>query len=368
MEEKQEPAWFPEAKVYHNGSHYIAIPHTKVRRKKRGKHKEEVYVVKDGEEEKTAPVLPTLEEMDTDMDEELFCPFQAEIDRHYMEEKMPVEDTGYEEEHRTEKRKPTMKRVTRASEFKRLDAESKDMKVKEKKQYILRGIRRLFKNDRAAEYYVDNKIYNKWRALKERRKRFMRKAYLNRFNYFATFTYDDKKHTETGFKKKLIVYLRRFATRYGWKYMGVWERGDETDRLHFHALVKVPEGQMHGELEEKTDFNFKTKRRRKTLQHSYFNKKFGRTDFEPIIENDMAYVFAIEYILKYVEKTGERIVYSRKLPMYLISDINSEDVLCRVGIEDKKLVLYDKFGCWDEGEYLGAISEETKKRMRTATS
>ena len=48
--------------------------------------------------------------------------------------------------------------------------------------------------------------------------------------------------------------------------------------------------------------------------------------------------------------------------------INSEDVLCRVGIEDKKLVLYDKFGCWDEGEYLGAMSEETKKRMRGATS
>lgn len=24
----KEPAWFPEAKVYHNGSHFIAIPHT----------------------------------------------------------------------------------------------------------------------------------------------------------------------------------------------------------------------------------------------------------------------------------------------------------------------------------------------------
>ena len=95
---------------------------------------------------------------------------------------------------------------------------------------------------------------------------------------------------------------------------------------------------------------------------------FGRTDFEPIIENDEAYLSAIEYILKYVEKSGERIVYARGVPMYLITDINSEDVLCRTGIEDKKLVLYDKFGCWDEGEYLGAMSEETKKRMRSTTS
>ena len=61
-------------------------------------------------------------------------------------------------------------------------------------------------------------------------------------------------------------------------------------------------------------------------------------------------------------------MYSRGLPMYLISDINSEDVLCRVGVEDRKLVLHDKFGCWDEGEYLGVMSEETKQRMRPLSS
>jgi hypothetical protein len=54
--------------------------------------------------------------------------------------------------------------------------------------------------------------------------------------------------------------------------------------------------------------------------------------------------------------------------MYVISDINAEDVLCRVGVEGKKLVLWDKFGCWDEGEYLGAMSEDTKKLMRSTTS
>ena len=150
--------------------------------------------------------------------------------------------------------------------------------------------------------------------------------------------------------------------------MGVWERGGETNRLHFHALVKVPEGQLNGMLVSKTDFNFKTKHLKRTTQHTYFNEKFGRTDFEPVIENDMAYYAAVEYILKYVEKSGEKLVYSRKLPMYVISDINSDDVLCRVGIEGRKLVLYDKFGCGDEGEYLGAMSEDTRKRMRSTTS
>ena len=150
--------------------------------------------------------------------------------------------------------------------------------------------------------------------------------------------------------------------------MGVWERGGEKSRLHFHALLKVPDGTMPGELIEVTDFNIKTHRQKKTLQNTLFNKKFGRSDFEKIIKNPRAYLSEVEYILKYISKTGERLVYSRGLPMYLISDIYSDDVLCRTGLEDKKLVLYDKFGCWDEGEYLGVMSEETKKRMRGATS
>ena len=268
----------------------------------------------------------------------------------------------------TRETKPKFERVTRASEFKRLEGECEGMSVKAKKAYILRGIKRLFKNDQAAEYYVDMKIYNQWRAVVERRKRFMRKAFLNKFNYFATFTYDDKKQTEETFAKRLKLCLNHFCNRHDWRDMGVWERGGDTNRLHFHALVKVPEGQLCGQLETKTDFNFNTKRLRKVTTHSYFDKRFGRSDFEKIVDNDMAYYAAVQYILKYVEKTGEKIVYSRKLPMYILSDINADDVLCRTGIEGKKLVLYEKFGCWDEGEYLGVISEETKKRMRTATS
>ena len=49
FEGKEEQEWFPEAKVYHNGSHFIGIPHTKVRSKKRSKPKEDVFVVSDGD-------------------------------------------------------------------------------------------------------------------------------------------------------------------------------------------------------------------------------------------------------------------------------------------------------------------------------
>lgn len=69
------------------------------------------------------------------------------------------------------------------------------------------------------------------------------------------------------------------------------------------------------------------------------------------------------YIIKYIEKTGEKIVYSKGLPQYFISDITDDDVACRIGLEDKKLLLFDDFSCWDEGEYVGKVSEETISKM-----
>jgi hypothetical protein len=369
MEEKKEPEWFPNAKVYHNGSHYIAIPHTENKRKKRPKPQEKVFVVSEETDKKTvegvvktAPSLPTLEILsDEDYPN---CPF----DEEYQTQESIVLSENKQARVEKKERKVKLKRVTRSSEFNRLYVECKDKKVKEQKKYLMKGLRRLFPNDRETERYVDGKLMDKYRALVERRKRFMRKAYLNNFDYFATFTYADAKHTEESFKKKLKNCLCHYANRSGWKYMGVWERGGENNRLHFHALLKVPENTMPGELIEVTDFNMKTHRQKKTIQNTFFNERFGRSDFEKIIKKPRAYLSAVEYILKYISKTGERLVYSRGLPMYLISDINQEDVLCRTGLEDKKLVLYDKFGCWDEGEYLGAMSEETKKRMRTTTS
>lgn len=70
------------------------------------------------------------------------------------------------------------------------------------------------------------------------------------------------------------------------------------------------------------------------------------------------------YLMKYIEKTGERIVYSKGLYQYFISDIMDEDIISTIGMEDKKLLLYDDFKCWDEGCLIGNVSEEAIKQMR----
>lgn len=71
---EQFDEWYPEAKVYFDGSHYIAIPHTTnpVRRRK---HKQEEIIVseQDGKLklEKTPPIL-------IPDDEDEFEPFEPE--------------------------------------------------------------------------------------------------------------------------------------------------------------------------------------------------------------------------------------------------------------------------------------------------
>ena len=191
----------------------------------------------------------------------------------------------------------------------------------------------------------------------------VRKANLVNFNYFCTFTYDDKLHTEETFKKKLQGCFKMMCHRKCWKYMGIWERAPETKRLHFHGLFSIPEGAMVGELKEHSDYNIKSHRRTKTLQNSYFNKKFGRSDFEEI-KNNIDKHKELSYIMKYLEKTEEKIVYSKGLFQYFISDIMDEDIVCTIEQEDNKLLLFDDFNCWDEGCLMGKVSPEVIAQMR----
>ena len=118
-----------------------------------------------------------------------------------------------------------------------------------------------------------------------------------------------------------------------------------------------------GELEEHNDYSFITHNRQITWQNTYFNERFGRSDFEPIYNRQML-GSATAYLMKYIEKSGERLVYSKGQPTYFISDIMDGDVVCTIGQEYRKLLLFDNFNCWDEGCLVGEVSPETIKYLR----
>ena len=120
---------------------------------------------------------------------------------------------------------------------------------------------------------------------------------------------------------------------------------------------------MPGILYEKEDYKFNTHRRQVTIQNTYFNERFGRCDMEPIRDRtEMG--SAMAYIMKYIEKSGEKIVSSKNLPQFFISDILEDDVITRVGQDESKLLLYDDFTCWEEGVYIGVVSPDVIKQLR----
>ena len=324
---------YAETKVYFDGSHYIAIPHTTRINRKRHQQAEEMITIED----------------DTNM-----------YQKGDKEVKEPVEDN--EQKMMECKTKPET--VTKKELFDKLYSENIYLNRREKKEIILTKMRQYFKSEKAAENFVQVNLERKLRNLICRRVRMCRKANLASFNYFCTFTYDNALHTEETFKKKLRTCFRHMCERKAWRYMGIWERAPKTNRLHFHGLFEIPEKKMPGKLIEVKDYDTVSRKMQVSYQSTYFNERFGRSDFKEINEDEKRLGAALAYILKYIEKTEERIVYSKGLPQYFISDIMEEDIVCGIGIEEKKLLLFDNFQCWDEGCLVGRVSKEVIAQLR----
>lgn len=297
---------YKDTKVYFDGSHYIAIPpenFTSGKRKRRRAKLQQTIIQTDG-----TPPTPTPKEKF---------------------------ETAYKE--------------------------SQALPKRERKKYIKEKLQDEFDDkDKLNEFVTQNTERMKINAIK-RGIRLWRKIYTQgEWHYFVTFTYSDEKLTEQQFKKKLQNTLKHAVSRNGWKYIGVWERSPEKQRLHFHGIFYIP--QMIGEIVEVKDYSTKQHKIQTTFQNTHFLKEFGRNDFKPIeIPNDVTQT--VIYLLKYIEKSGERLIYGGKLPTYFKSDILDEDIACPYGVDDKKLLLFDSFRCINEGEILGKVSREIIKQM-----
>ena len=349
---------YGETKVYFDGSHYIAIPHTtRPSRKRPVRIEEEITVYEDS---------PASEETtDTATDEEKAEVVPVELAEEAVVNNIDApenKDVPTEEKAVTEK-KSGGRKTTRKELFEKLYKETMNKRRAERKKLIIKAMRPYFQTEEKTELYVKANLERKQRNLICRRIRMCRKANLQNFNYFCTFTYDDKKHTEESFRKKLKGRLSSFAKRRGWKYIGVWERSPKTSRLHFHGIFHIPEGTLPGTLLTHRDYSTTAHKMQTRNQSTYFNDEFGRSDFEPINDNRRMGE-AMAYLMKYLEKTGEKIIYSKGLPQYFISDIIDDDIICTVGQEEKKLLLFDDFICCDEGCYVGEVSPAVIAELR----
>ena len=339
---------YPETKVYFDGSHYIAIPHTtRPSKKRKVRVEEEITVVQD--EQNNTTLIETKGTTNEVQGGELGT--------------LSSETVAVVKAKEAQKTEHVVKKTTRKDLFEEFYEATKDMPSGMRRLELIAKMIPLFKSEEFATKYVDKQLERKLKNLIAKKTRLSRKLNINDFNYFCTFTYDSEKIDEMQFKKKLKDCFRNLSFRNNWKYIGVWELSPEKQRLHFHGLFYIPPGSMPGEMIEVKDYNTVKHEMQTTWQNSYFLKRFGRNDFRPVDTKDEARE-TIKYIVKYLEKTGEKIVYSRGLYQFFISDVIGEDVVCTTGMEDKKLILFDDFICWDQGEYMGTVSQKTIAKMR----
>lgn len=342
---------YQKCKIYSDGSHYIAIPPSRRPVRPRRKVRGELIAVRDDQTDK-------IDESVSEATDTLSLP--AQENTHKTDTDNAENKTSETYAENTEEKRVSY--MTHKEYFENLYEQCRTLPDRHKGTFILSAMLPYFSDREKAEAYVKEQLWRKQRNAIVRRARMTRKINQHEFNYFVTFTYDDSKHTEKSFRKKLITTLGHFSSRKDWRYVGVWERSPEKHRLHFHGLFYIPEGTLPSGLDKVETYSFKEHKRKITVQSEYFNRRFGRNDFETI-DDDTRLGDAIRYLIKYLEKTGERIVYSKGLPQYFVSDIMDEDVVCAYGMEDKKLLLFDDFNCWDEGCLIGKVSKTVIDQM-----
>ncbi len=334
-----------KAKIYNDGSHYIAIRRT-TRPKRPKKIKPERVVVVDEQE----IILPKNDEPIEEVKTEKKSVVTAEKNEVEQEVKGPVKLA-------TKPKEMTLKEL-----FNTFYSQTVNERKKDRKKIIQNAMRKYFDNDKSCFEFVQTNFERVERNFISRKMRLMRKINMYQFNYFVTITYDDAIHTESSFKKKLKRYLYNMTNRYNWRYIGVWERSPDKLRLHYHGMFIIPDIKVVGELEDKKDYNTVTHRMQVVKQSKKIEMKFGRNDFRELETEHSGYE-TLTYILKYIEKTGNKLMTSGNLPAYVIGDVMPDDVMCQYGENENKFVLADNFLCIDDGEILGEVSQETLRRM-----
>ena len=340
-----------KCKVYSDGSHYIAIRPTEGYSGPRRKPPPEEPIIV--EEEVSQPCGQIVADEECSASQETA---QTSGDMPQLQQSPPSQPERVKERHIS----------TRADEFLKWYRESYGMRIKEQYAFIASKLAPYFQSEAALHQYIDHKMECKKRAEVTRRIRCLRRAALHELSYFATFTYDDKKAMEKEFEKSLLTALSNLASRKGWKYMGTWERGGDTDRLHFHAILYIPEDKMIGKLELKRDYDVKKKRMVERMENSFFYDRFGRNKFELIDGTALTIGTAVSYIIKYIEKSGGRIICSKGLRTFIETDIDNNDVVAQLREDDdKKYLLFDDFKVYKNGKELGAVTPGVLAQAKT---
>ena len=117
----------------------------------------------------------------------------------------------------------------RKEQFETAYRESQQLPRKERKDYVNQAMEVKIPDEEQRQEFVERNSERKKINAIRRKVRLSKKANLQTWNFFCTFTYSDDKHTEESFRKSLRNTLKHLVNRKGWKHIGVWERGGDTN-------------------------------------------------------------------------------------------------------------------------------------------
>ena len=129
--------------------------------------------------------------------------------------------------------------------------------------------------------------------------------------------------------------------------MGVFEEGGAHGALHFHALLYVPENEMIGRIEEREEYSVKRGKRHTRYANTFFDESFGMSDFQELNPILLKRGGTIKYLIKYIIKTGEKIVYSRGIPAEICKELPDSDIVATYLDFVLKYALFDDVIEWE---------------------
>lgn len=185
---------YRESKVYFDGSHYIAIPHTNRPPSNRRKPVEELIEVRQEQSaetvaQSTEPVREEAKEIRTATAEPDFSDDDIfEEGCVYLTPETAPFPFAFDDEPQSEEQNSATVRITRKDLFEQLYAQTAGLSRKNRKALILAAMLPYFQDEFAAKMFVEENFNRKIRNLVARKIRLARKANLQEFNYFCTST------------------------------------------------------------------------------------------------------------------------------------------------------------------------------------
>ena len=185
---------YRESKVYFDGSHYIAIPHTNRPPSNRRKPVEEFIEVRQEQSaeavaQSTEPVREETKEIRTATAEPDFSDDDIfEEGCVYLTPETAPFPFAFDAQPQPEEQNLATVRMTRKDLFEQLYAQTADLPRKDRKASIIAAMLPYFQDEFAAKMFVEENFNRKIRNLVARKIRLARKANLQEFNYFCTST------------------------------------------------------------------------------------------------------------------------------------------------------------------------------------